>query len=456
MKFHLLITFLFIGSIPSFAQQPENYSYLIYGLSNSTDGSGKETLTWILKKIDNNASEWSDPNFYTTISLNESGILETKYDFGIIVKNRFGPQNQYFSGEYYSNSGFGIQCGVQTPVFYTWVDESLNTITPINEFLNYGSWNLDYLNAPDLNGFFVAGYEGTAFYTYANVDSALKNSLFVLSDCSPKNYTEASYCSDSTFVSSQLITVLPLSGTKPFVYFDHKTAQLVRTTFNSDSTLVIKDNLSNYEIDRISTDLLHIHAFNSHSYIIDLKDYSEYDFTGFELIRSSSSIGTFDSFYVFNSEGVFITENRGKTFEKLFAIPNGTHEMIYFNNEFYALTSEEVFVYRNESFESIYSIKKTSLNELPENSPLTFHLNSVYPNPFNPSTTISFTLPQSSPVSIQLFDVNGRVVKIVSEQEYSTGKHFIQVNASDLSSGAYWLVLKSNLGSISKAITLVK
>ncbi len=242
----------------------------------------------------------------------------------------------------------------------------------------------------------------------------------------------------------------------PYIFRDNDTFQLFQVSANGDSTHIIKEYIGNYETDRISADLLYVHAYNSDSYILDLKDYSEYDLTGFKLIKSRSSNISYDSLYVFNSEGVFMSENRGKTFSKLFEIPSGIYEMVLFKNKFYALTRDDLLVYRNEKFESLYTLKQTSVDYFSENQPLTFQLNSVYPNPFNPSTTISFTLSQSSPVSVQLFDVNGRLVKDISQQIFSSGKHYIQVDASNLGSGTYWLLVKSNFGNQSKAITLIK
>ena len=62
-----------------------------------------------------------------------------------------------------------------------------------------------------------------------------------------------------------------------------------------------------------------------------------------------------------------------------------------------------------------------------------------YPNPFNPSTTIQFDLPETADVEIQVFDMVGRVVMNLPAQNIKAGsKRSVQVNASQLASGSYF------------------
>jgi hypothetical protein len=70
--------------------------------------------------------------------------------------------------------------------------------------------------------------------------------------------------------------------------------------------------------------------------------------------------------------------------------------------------------------------------------PSGFVLNQNYPNPFNPTTTISYTLPIHSSVSINIFDALGRNVATLVNEEKPAGKHEIQFNAKNLSSGIYF------------------
>lgn len=70
--------------------------------------------------------------------------------------------------------------------------------------------------------------------------------------------------------------------------------------------------------------------------------------------------------------------------------------------------------------------------------PLAFRLDQNYPNPFNPVTTIRFTLPKPSHVNLQIYDVLGREVLTVINENMKAGIHEIPINANGLSSGVYF------------------
>ncbi|MCH8961007.1 MAG: DUF4397 domain-containing protein [Bacteroidetes bacterium] len=70
--------------------------------------------------------------------------------------------------------------------------------------------------------------------------------------------------------------------------------------------------------------------------------------------------------------------------------------------------------------------------------PTTFELLGNYPNPFNPSTTISFDLPQTAEVTVEVIDMLGRSVMTLPAKQMEAGaKRTVEVNASNLASGAY-------------------
>ena len=70
--------------------------------------------------------------------------------------------------------------------------------------------------------------------------------------------------------------------------------------------------------------------------------------------------------------------------------------------------------------------------------PTSYAISQNYPNPFNPATKIDFELPYDSKVSIILYDISGReIAKIVNEQ-IAAGYHNVQFNGANLSSGMYF------------------
>lgn len=69
--------------------------------------------------------------------------------------------------------------------------------------------------------------------------------------------------------------------------------------------------------------------------------------------------------------------------------------------------------------------------------PLTSSLGANYPNPFNPATSIPFTLSEPGHVHLEVMDIMGRRVALLADDTRSAGSHVVQFNASGLASGMY-------------------
>jgi len=81
---------------------------------------------------------------------------------------------------------------------------------------------------------------------------------------------------------------------------------------------------------------------------------------------------------------------------------------------------------------------------------------SAYPNPFNPHSTISFSLPYAGKISLKLYNLKGQMLRELANADYPTGAHSISFDASDLPSGIYFLRLISESKTITRKISLVK
>jgi len=89
--------------------------------------------------------------------------------------------------------------------------------------------------------------------------------------------------------------------------------------------------------------------------------------------------------------------------------------------------------------------------------PISPELKQNYPNPFNSTTRISFSLPHSSRVTLSIFDLLGRrVTTILNNQPLSAGSHQTEWNAESLSSGIYFYRLQAGNTSITRKLTLLK
>jgi len=79
-----------------------------------------------------------------------------------------------------------------------------------------------------------------------------------------------------------------------------------------------------------------------------------------------------------------------------------------------------------------------------------------FPNPFNPITTIEYELETKSDVQIYIYDISGRKVKTLVDQNQNSGKHSVTLDASDLASGVYIYKLKAGSFERSHKMLLVR
>ncbi|HIM26449.1 MAG TPA: T9SS type A sorting domain-containing protein [Candidatus Marinimicrobia bacterium] len=93
---------------------------------------------------------------------------------------------------------------------------------------------------------------------------------------------------------------------------------------------------------------------------------------------------------------------------------------------------------------------------IPPQRPASFSLNTVYPNPFNPSVTLSISMARASLVTINIFDINGRRITTICNELLDIGDHHFIWNATAQPSGIY--IVRSTAGqtALSQKITLIK
>ena len=85
-----------------------------------------------------------------------------------------------------------------------------------------------------------------------------------------------------------------------------------------------------------------------------------------------------------------------------------------------------------------------------------FVLSRIYPNPFNPSTSIIFGVPEVAKVMITIYNIRGQKVEVLSSQVYTPGYHRVRWDASTNASGIYFVTMKSDQFFKSQKIALVK
>ena len=103
----------------------------------------------------------------------------------------------------------------------------------------------------------------------------------------------------------------------------------------------------------------------------------------------------------------------------------------------------------------IFVETSTSISAEVNENPIAFNLN-AYPNPFNPSTNISFSIPESGLITLSIFDITGRHISTVVEKNLYAGEHNYRFNATGLSSGVYFYRLTTPSRIETRKFTLLK
>jgi hypothetical protein len=89
-------------------------------------------------------------------------------------------------------------------------------------------------------------------------------------------------------------------------------------------------------------------------------------------------------------------------------------------------------------------------------APSMFSLSQNYPNPFNPSTTISYQLPANSFVTLKVYDILGKEVATLINEQKTAGKYSVAFDTPNLGSGVYFYTLRAGNYVQSKKMILAK
>ena len=151
-------------------------------------------------------------------------------------------------------------------------------------------------------------------------------------------------------------------------------------------------------------------------------------------------------------------------------VDNLTGEMVYLNNEMsHTFTTEPKgsFSATYEEAVGIYPLLgdarfsvQVSYGVL-DNAPVKvipkdYALSPVYPNPFNPSATVRFDVPEVSRVELQVYDVTGKLVETLLNERMTAGQHQYTWQPQELATGTYFLRLITANQTFTQKVTYVK
>ncbi len=127
----------------------------------------------------------------------------------------------------------------------------------------------------------------------------------------------------------------------------------------------------------------------------------------------------------------------------------------FFKDNLFENNSQKLF-YRLKQIDFNGSFEYSNIIEVEVGTPLGFYLSQNYPNPFNPTTKIKFDLPKDGLVSLEIYDILGRRIATVINENKTAGSYEQVFNASSLASGVYIYKLQTGDYFSSKKLVLLK
>jgi hypothetical protein len=167
----------------------------------------------------------------------------------------------------------------------------------------------------------------------------------------------------------------------------------------------------------------------------------------------SITLNVNNSIFVNTNDGIYYSINDGNEWNEFNSgLPNKNIPSFLINTDGFGFVISNSKVYRT----SLTISAITYLEDQNFNIPIEFKLLQNYPNPFNPTTTIKIVIPKSSFVSIKVYDLLGREVATLVNEEKPAGNYEAEFDGSDLSSGIYFYHLQADEFSVTKKMILLK
>jgi len=164
-------------------------------------------------------------------------------------------------------------------------------------------------------------------------------------------------------------------------------------------------------------------------------------------------------------------EIRGQVNPQLFPLTNEYlfGMMVYGNEnsdniefEYYNYLNGKTYVLNNDlvGFESDMIVgsylEPYTMDDSSDIVPSSYSLEKAYPNPFNPTTTVGFSLSSAAYVDVTVYDITGRVIENLVGEYRSAGSHKVVWNASNMASGVYFVQLNVDGFTDTQKLMLIK
>lgn len=180
--------------------------------------------------------------------------------------------------------------------------------------------------------------------------------------------------------------------------------------------------------------------------LIDTVNHYNFSVRSFGVSRSNLFVGT-------EFHGVYLSTDLGGSWNAVndgLTMEYGAVQSI-FVSEPYAFIGSEMAIWRRSISEMT-----TSVENLPVTLPKEFVLEQNYPNPFNPTTHLRFAIAKFGFVQLKVFDVLGREVATLINEQKSPGTYEVNFNGSNLASGIYFYTIRAGDYKAVRKMSLLK
>lgn len=285
---------------------------------------------------------------------------------------------------------------------------------------------------------------------------------YVLTDC----HCIGSFDSNNVFQFQDSISISPAfdNARENTVY--GKSAGIEYITFKSNMNNFWRKDIALIKLKEeigIKTGWVGI-AFSKNDDYYKNKVFHKFSYPGTVDLTDSTRIFNGDTLYY--NYGILGLINTGWLGYNIYGIRGQSGSSLIYtdNKEYYSLgtqvwadSSRHIRI-TSEIFYSLKSIINNDLSNDEDDSGINigYYLSEAYPNPFNPSTKISYVMPNAGFVQLKVYDILGREVQTLVNGIQSQGEHEIIFNANGLSSGTYFYIMQSENFFSTKKLMLLK
>ena len=308
---------------------------------------------------------------------------------------------------------------------------------------NGNNWSLSISGLPSSQGLPAVANDGTNFYA-----GTASNGIYLSTN------NGANWSPLNSGISQESITSITLNESKIYAGTAHN--GIFNSSNNGINWFSIQSSWSSSEyLFSIALNKSNLYAATEKGEVYQTSD----DGSSWQTLDWGTSGWTINGF-VFSDNNIFIVSNGSVYFSRddgknwriiNEGLPNSNASNITYDESYLYVTTSGAGIWQRNIQDII-----THIDEEEENIPSNFQLFQNYPNPFNPSTTIEYAIPNQSHVTIKVYDLLGREVTTLINEEKPAGNYSVTFDGGGLVSGIYFYRLTSNKFSETKKLLLLR